>query len=571
MKKLLFFSTFLLLLLSSLFAQEALKSIEEDYYDYLSIQGVFERPTLGYRTLSDNTWNLTSYSDSSSNIWNGNKLSTTFMLFESESNTDNFFLSGINQDIKLRLYGPVFYNSYNPTVPFGQNDGALWQGAGYNASLTTGVRLEGFGFELTFKPQIVFSQNNPWDYLQGPSDKFSPYGYFAIPGAPSRAVKQIDIVQRYGEDPLFNFNWGDSEIRYTWKTLTIGFGTQSPWLGSSWLNPQLGSNHADPYLKLDVGFRKTPVINPFNQKYLGEIEGRMWLGKLEQSDYIDVKNKINGVYVDFNQDRMITMGSLSFSPSFINGFTIGMNRLFLTYWRPDNLSYFFRLFNFKHDNATGSGNDEDQKVALYADWLFPNEGFEVYGELGIDDFSAHEIPNPFHTAIYTLGIKQIINHDNGLKGLFNLEWNANEMSQDYQMQYPYGGYYFHSFIKQGFTNNGQIIGAGTAPMGSSQYIGYTLYYPKGKTTFRLHRYCNDNNVVLNLAVGADADAEIVDHYYALYETYVTGGIDTTYFITPSLSISGGGTAIIRVFPKYTKGAKPWETTCSFNMSLRYTF
>ena len=41
---------------SSLFAQEALKSLEEEYYDFLSLTGVVERPTLGYRTLSDNVW-----------------------------------------------------------------------------------------------------------------------------------------------------------------------------------------------------------------------------------------------------------------------------------------------------------------------------------------------------------------------------------------------------------------------------------------------------------------------------------------------------------------------------------
>ena len=38
------------------FAQEALKSLEEEYYDFLSLSGVVERPTRGYRTLSDSVW-----------------------------------------------------------------------------------------------------------------------------------------------------------------------------------------------------------------------------------------------------------------------------------------------------------------------------------------------------------------------------------------------------------------------------------------------------------------------------------------------------------------------------------
>ena len=55
MKKsfLIFFPAFLFY---SIFAQEALKSTEEEYYDFLSLQGLVERPTLGYRTLSDSEW-----------------------------------------------------------------------------------------------------------------------------------------------------------------------------------------------------------------------------------------------------------------------------------------------------------------------------------------------------------------------------------------------------------------------------------------------------------------------------------------------------------------------------------
>ena len=40
-------------------AQEALKSVEEEYYDFLSLQGTVEKPTLNYRTLSDSVWNFT--------------------------------------------------------------------------------------------------------------------------------------------------------------------------------------------------------------------------------------------------------------------------------------------------------------------------------------------------------------------------------------------------------------------------------------------------------------------------------------------------------------------------------
>ena len=168
--------------IQSVFAQEALKSTEEEYYDFLSLTGITERPTLGYRTLSDSVWNfkdVESYEENSDgtftkvripgnetpgHIWKNNNLGTTFTLWQPKNPADNWFARGLKQGITARIYGPEWFNSYNTKVPYGYNDGGLWQGAGYNTSLTTGLRLEGYGFELTFKPQVSWSQNKDFDY-----------------------------------------------------------------------------------------------------------------------------------------------------------------------------------------------------------------------------------------------------------------------------------------------------------------------------------------------------------------------------------------------------------------------
>ena len=148
MKK--FVCVILTVLLSiQIYSQEALKSIEEEYYDFLSLQGLIDRPTLGYRTLSDSVWNT---DENLQHIWKNNNLGKTHILFESENQGKNWFSKGFFHGLKLKLFGPEWFNSYNTTAPYGQNDGALWQGRGYNTSFTTGVRLEGYGFEATFKP-----------------------------------------------------------------------------------------------------------------------------------------------------------------------------------------------------------------------------------------------------------------------------------------------------------------------------------------------------------------------------------------------------------------------------------
>ena len=120
MKKLLSIIILFIAFTSFIFSQEELKSSEEDYYDFLSLQGLVERPSLVYRTMNDSVWNL---SDDADHIWKDNNLGS---------------LKSFNQ-FNYKILTPHWYNSYNSAAPFGQNDGAIWQGLGYNTFLTGGI------------------------------------------------------------------------------------------------------------------------------------------------------------------------------------------------------------------------------------------------------------------------------------------------------------------------------------------------------------------------------------------------------------------------------------------------
>ncbi len=220
------FIFFFFLFYSILPAQEALKSIEEEYYDFLALQGLTERPALNYRTLSDSVWKI---DKDAAHPWQDNNLGTIHPLFG---------------DFRMRVYGPELFMSYNTAAPYGQNDGLLWQGRGFNSLFKGGVRFEGYGVELTLLPHFAFSQNAEFDIM--PSAYESEYGYFWGYAHNIGA----DAPQRFGDKPFFDWDLGDSEIRYTWKTLTVGFGTQAIWLGPSYLNSMLHSNNAPAYPKL---------------------------------------------------------------------------------------------------------------------------------------------------------------------------------------------------------------------------------------------------------------------------------------------------------------------------------
>ena len=539
---------------SLLYAQEALKSTEEEYYDFLALAGAADRPTLGYRTLSDSQWHVTD----EAHLWSDNNLGTTHTLWQAATTGENWFTRGFAHSLRFRAYGPEWYNSYNTTTPYGQNDGALWQGRGYNTSLTAGARLEGYGFEVTLKPSLSFSQNKEFALMDNSAYYTNEYAYIWGYGNNVGA----DAPQRFGDDAFFTYDWGDSEIRWIWHTFTVGFGTQSIWLGPAWLNPLLHSNNAATYPKFDVGLRKTEVYLPFLGWHLGAVEGRLWLGKLTESDYFDDDGS--------NDHNMIHGISMSYAPSYLQGLTLSANRTCLSKWKWSNMKHIIpSKKNYTGNDAT---EGEDQKVSLTADWIFPSVGFEVYGELGFDD-GLHLDSIPQHARVYTVGAKKAlsISKKYNLTSEIIFEWNCTEMSQDFQLQWPYN-FGFHHHLTQGYTNAGQWIGAGSGYGGRGFFIGYRVYHKKGNILVSFHHWQPDNNYVYCKAVNAGAAADNLNiKYMKAWKTYNTLGITTSYFFTKALftEISFYNIAVLN--PLYKTDGTRWERNIHFELSIKYNF
>ena len=556
-KRIFFTAALILTTASVVCTQEALKSTEEEYFDFLALEGVTERPTLGYRTLSDSVWTVPDNADG--NVWVGNNLGTTKKL------TDH---------ISFKLYGPDWYNSFNTAAPYGQNDGALWQGKGYNSSLTAGARLELYGFEVTIKPMVCFSQNMEFEYITPNSaytgkslysGKAETYGYYGVP--------YEDVPQRFGDGSFFTFDWGDTEIRYTWKTLTIGFGTQSIWLGPSQLNPIMSSNNAPSYPKVDIGIRRTPIHLPWLGWYLGDVEFRGWWGYLSESEYFDND--------DTNNHNLIAGYSASWSLPFLKGLTLGINRTMLSKWK--NFSAYTLVGIYDAFNLTSGGNDaSDQRFSFTADWLFPKIGLDIYTELARNDFSPsldYIFRYPFHTLGWSAGLQKTTNFTSSIKGKILLEVTFLESSADYDRLINwYSTFYAHSAISQGYTNGGQWLGAGIGTGGNSQYLGYELYFPKGSGNIFVQRrnpdldytmYIDSRKYSENYAKGIwSAEGNI----RAIFDI----GIGGTYYLLPQLKISGSFIFEDEHNPlnvSSTEGnnaASLHRYNCIFQLSFKYT-
>ncbi len=478
-------------------AQDALHSLDDDYYDLLALAGLVERPSLDYRSLSDQKWG----EPSGASPW-------ADMLKKRATRSAG--------PIELKVYGPTSFSSYNTAYPHGMNDGALYQGVGLNTNLNVGIRLEAFGFSASLLPDVLWEQNRYYDIVAVTSTIHpNPYS--------SMWTRGIDQPQRFGDASLFGYDWGNSELRYDLGPATIGFGEQAAWLGPGRNNAIILSDNAEPFPKLDLGIHKTPTP-------VGDIEFRAFWGKLTESDYFDADTS--------NDHNLITCLAAAWSPTWTPGLTFALHRTMLSRWTDYDWTGMLTLL-WPFMNSIGESVPEDQRASISVDYLIPGVGFETYFEWARNDFSPSLdfiIRYPFHTQAYTIGARKLVRFSESLWLSVLAELTNTESSQDYQMIGP-NTFYEHGIITQGYTNRGQILGAGIGTGGNSQYLGFTLYYPRGSAETYVQRINRNNDYVYFLHFyGAYSDKRS-DEYK--FNSELAFGLRSTYFVMDSLALTAG--------------------------------
>lgn len=469
-------------------AQVSLFSVEEPYLRALELEGKIERPFLNYRTLEDERWDT----DALTSEWTGFSLARTIR-------------SG---ELSLEPYAPDAFLSYNTAYPHGMNDGALWQGVGANATASAGFRAAGYGFSAAFKPEVHYSQNADFDIM--PSAYPSEYGYFWAVG--------LDSYQRPGADPVADWSWGDSEIRYSWKAATVGFGTQAVWLGPGVNNAIILSNNAAPFPKLDFGVRKTRV------PYIGDLEARAFWGKLTESEWFDDDPD--------NDETLITALSASVSPAFFPEFTLGFHRTLINPWADQNWGGMADLL-IPAMGTSMAKDTGDQHASLTGELLFASIGFRTWFEWARNDHNSKldsVIRYPFHSQAYSLGAEKIWRLPNPrFAVLAAAEVSTTESSRETEL-YWVQTFYAHHINIHGYTNAGQWLGAGYGTGGNYQKLGATLLHPRGTAEIFIERRNGNLDYVYFLHANDGIDDQLVHNDILKLNAELTLGLHTTWIL-----------------------------------------
>ncbi|MEP2026665.1 MAG: capsule assembly Wzi family protein [Reichenbachiella sp.] len=463
----------------------------EDYYNLLKLKNSKNLPS-NISFFPSTIYSLQPDSALNWDIWN-DKVKTSF--------------ANEKQKLNFELLNPQVNYIYNSTYPRGYNDGPVWNGKGSNMNITAGFYGNYGIWHFTFSPIIVGSENRDFHIPESEYNK-SEYSF--------PFEKNIDWVMRYGNDPYYNFHLGQSEIRIIHRNFTFAVSTANFSTGPARYNPIIVSKNAGGFPHIDLGTNR-----PAKTK-IGEFEYRMVWGAFNESDYFDQNSD--------NDRRYFTGLTIGYRPIFMKGLNFGINRYMYATWGNENLSFADTFAAFtKNSTKIGAQNDiYDQMVSVTIDWKFPSVGFEAYVEYARNDFPTsffEFMEQPDRSRARTIGMIKDIDLKNGDLLQFIYESTVLGANQ-VQLITPGGNpnYYAHSVVTNGYTNNGQVLGAGIGTGSQSDIIKIYWYKPTSRYGLHLSRIRLDDDYFVNEYAGVG----LFEPYPTDYE--VSGGLDIVKFL-----------------------------------------
>lgn len=437
---------------------------------------------------------------------------------------------------EFTFYAPEFTRTYNSDMAFGQNDGAMWQGRGYNYAFSLGASYQYGPVEIAFRPRIGYSENRKIDLAPNPPFFSSPFDLSEY----AQGLARIDAPQRFGDDPVSWFHPGQSFLRLSHSGFAGGISTQNRWTGPAMHNPLTMSNNAAGFFH---GFLETD--GPFTTP-AGNFEARWFWGGLQESDYFDDDPS--------NNLRYITGITAGYSPSFIKGLHLGFSRTFIENYSKSGLAgrHIFRVLQPFTEDRFALDNQTDSAIhmlSFFGRWVIPEYGFEFWAEWGRNDNSFDQrnaFREPVHTRSYVLGFLKRFNISEEKWLVWDTELTQLENLENTQTSYPV--WYEHHYVKQGFTHQGQVLGAGIGPGSSNLRMGVTYYEPRGSIGLSINRVVNNNDRLFRHKdhIRRNQERILRDHWghdipqypniYDLYDTEYRFGGHTVLFLPYNIEL-----------------------------------
>lgn len=373
----------------------------------------------------------------------------------------------------------------NSARPWGTNDGAIWQGRGATIAASAGVALRWRWLSAQLQPVAFRAENRAFTLSPLPSNAgLDPFAY------PSGIGQTLDMPQRFGDDAFTTVDLGQSFLRATVGPVAFGVSNENRWWGPGRRNGITMTNNAPGF-----GHAFVESARPVNIG-IGTVEGEWLWGRLHESEYFDANPD--------NDQRFFTGIEGRFRPKGLSDLTLGFTRYFSIYWPEGGIGLDEALMVFiplekadliTPENPTGD-DAADQMASLFFRWAFPEAGLELYGEWGRGDHSRDFrdlFVEPEHASAWLLGFQKAFTPAEGRFWRFSAEFLTLGGARTTQLRPPASAFYEHHIVTQGFTQRGQVMGAGIGPGSSQVWFGLDRFARWGKVGGGFLRTVYDNN------------------------------------------------------------------------------
>ncbi len=397
-----------------------------------------------------------------------------------------------NKKLKTLLLPLTFQTQFNSDHPYGWNDGAMIPAKGFQTLISAGIFAEYGPLTIQFKPELVFAENSEFE-------TFNKNQYDVIFSRYYDIYNNIDLPVRFGTSGYAMAYWGQSSIRLNYKYLSFGLSTENLWWGPGIRNSLLMSNTAPGFKHLTLNTLR-PIKTP-----IGSFEGQMIAGRLENSGFppLEPDHTYFGtnLYVPKPNDWRYLAGIIiTWQPKWVPGLFLGFAQSSQTYGKDlSGIKDYLPLFSsIKTASAPDAAiNKQDQRSSVFMRWLWAQEHAEFYFEFGHDNSTSdllQTLLQPENSRAYIFGLRKLLpfkksSNENILVSVEVTQLQGTSFTNDLKGK----EWYVSKSIRQGYTNQGQELGAGIGPGGNLQSLDVSWVRGLKRLGIQFERYVHDND------------------------------------------------------------------------------
>lgn len=364
----------------------------------------------------------------------------------------------------------------NSAYPRSVNDGGAWQGVGLNLAASAGAHARWRYLAASLSPEFYYQQNRDFTFIRNTSVATSEYA------TPYRG--DIDYPMRFGLKSFHKLMPGQSYLQANAGPIGFTLGTENLWIGAAEVYPILLSYTAPGFPHMRIGTQRAIDAG------FARIEFQLLFASLEESAYFD--------HDTANDKHYFTTTMVVIEPKFLKGLYLGAARAYHDTAKATGQGPGFYVSHLIETPFGGihSGNRIGNGLAVVlARWVLPESAFEAYAEWGREDTPGgflDVLREPDWTQAYVLGFQKAYARPNRLTRFYG-ELNHLGESAPARGGRGFFSYYTHSVVRQGHTNEGQLLGAAIGPGSDAQLLGVDVFTARGRSAFRVERTRYDDD------------------------------------------------------------------------------